>query len=45
MTKKLIWGAVGVSLSLALSIGAAILWATPQDEISLKAWIRGLLRG
>lgn len=43
-TRKLIWAGLGLSLSLTIAVGAAILWATPEAELSLRGWLRGLLR-
>lgn len=43
-TKKLLRLSLGAGLSLAIAVGAAILWATPQAELSLKMWLRDLLK-
>lgn len=42
--KKLFWIVSGAGLTLTIAFGAAILWATPEAEISLRGWLRGLLR-
>lgn len=43
-TKKLIWLSLGAGLSLTIAVGAAILWATPEAELSLRGWLRDLLK-
>ena len=43
-TKKIIWLSLGAGLSLTIAVGAAILWATPEAELSLRGWLRDLLK-
>lgn len=43
-TKKLLWFSFGAGLSLTIAVGAAILWATPEAEISLRGWMRDLFK-
>lgn len=42
--RKIIWLSLGAGLSLTIAVGAAILWATPEAELSLRAWLRDLFR-
>lgn len=43
-TKKLLWLSLGAGLSVTIAVGAAILWATPEAELSLRGWLRDLLK-
>ncbi len=44
MAKRLFFLGLGAGLSVMIAVGAAILWATPEAELSLRGWLRGLLR-
>jgi flagellar biosynthesis/type III secretory pathway M-ring protein FliF/YscJ len=43
-TKKLLWLMIGAGAAITISVAASILWATPEAELSLKMWLRDLLK-
>lgn len=42
--KKLLWLTLGAGAAVTISVAASILWATPEAELSLKMWLRDLLK-
>lgn len=44
MSKKLLLSGLGLALTVTIAAGAALLWATPEAELSLRGWLRDLLR-